>query len=63
MVRHYHIKVLIQSGTNQVWADYDLFNIVTFRVGDRHYYLQNEDGYEYYFPINFTIIKEIDDIQ
>ena len=61
MLKHYNIKVLLQSATTQYWAEYTIYDVVKFEVGRNHYFLQTEDGDENYFPINFSIIKQIDD--
>ena len=61
MSKHYNIKVLLTSGTNQYWIDQTIFDVVRIEVGTNHYLLVEEDGMVNYFPINFTIIKEIED--
>lgn len=61
MVKHYSIKVLLHSATKQYWAEYTVYDVVKFEVGRNHYFLQTEDGDENYFPINFSIIKQIED--
>ena len=53
MLKHYNIKVLLQSATTQYWAEYTIYDVVKFEVGRNHYFLQTEDGDENYFPINF----------
>ncbi len=57
----YSIKVLLHSATKQYWAEYTVYDVVKFEVGRNHYFLQTEDGDENYFPINFSIIKQIED--
>lgn len=61
MLKHYNIKVLLNSSTKQYWAEYTVYDVVKFEVGRNHYFLQTEDGDENYFPVNFSIIKQIDD--
>ena len=59
--KHYSIKVLLQSGTSQYWVDYTIYDVVKFEVGRNYYFLKCEDGEENYFPMNFSIIRQIQD--
>ncbi len=61
MNKHYNIKVLLQSATSSLWADYTIHDVVRFEVGANFYLLIEEDGTENYFPINFSIIREFQD--
>lgn len=61
MLKHYNIKVLLNSATKQYWAEYNVYDVVKFEVGRNYYFLQTEDGDENYFPMNFSIIKQIED--
>jgi hypothetical protein len=61
MRKHFNIKVLLQSGTTQSILEYNRYDVVRFDVGTNFYLLIEEDGTESYFPINFSIVKEIED--
>ncbi len=61
MNKHFNVKVLLQSATTQLWAEYTIYDVVRFDVGTNYYLLIEEDGTESYFPINFSIIKEFQD--
>ena len=61
MLKHYNRQVLLNSATKQYWAEYNVYDVVKFEVGRNYYFLQTEDGDENYFPMNFSIIKQIED--
>ena len=61
MNKHYNVKVLLMSGTNQYWIDHTLYDVVRLEVGSNYYLFVQEDGAVNYYPMNFTIIKQFED--